>query len=419
MSSKRTAQSFTQSCAGAKFLKDQFELHEKDSSRGLDPSIVKPKEIRDIYNRHPEFHPYSFGSFPTNYKNHATLFQINKAKSRAEKDQKANTHTVAVRKAGEYLIFIQCINNEHKTNFFFIFFQDEIVGDIERPSTPEKKQRVSFQDEDKESEHGGKSIDLLSPGAVSTTSSQFSYQQITHLDAEEEEDDDAIVGLADQIKEMDIKKKAGRPLVWKAMFPFLLTQWKDSRDRHLVTIEIHLPSGSIPDDFHMELKVRGGNQLFCLHHRISNVFLDQNHFDHSIGELQMDNGQATIEAEKDSAALSLARAATIRDLKKKYTDKTDLDKNYIHMHTEIELPMLCEDIFTTHGYQGDYPNCCQIYRVIPTEDENGDDMDMHILIVTLVGVRYEDNVVTRRNTPQRNNNINLNQARVRRGGGAP
>lgn len=104
--SKRTAQSFTQSCAGAKFLKAQFELFEQDRSQGLDPSIVKPKEIRDIYNRHPEFHPYSLGSFPTNYKNHATLYQINKAKSRAESDQKKKKSTVGVRKAGEfYLIF--------------------------------------------------------------------------------------------------------------------------------------------------------------------------------------------------------------------------------------------------------------------------------------------------------------------------
>lgn len=95
--SKRTAQSFTQSCAGAKYLRDQFELFERDSTKGLDPSIVRPKEIRDIYNQHPEFHPYSLGSFPTNYKNHAALYQINQAKSRAESDQKQK----AVRKSGK------------------------------------------------------------------------------------------------------------------------------------------------------------------------------------------------------------------------------------------------------------------------------------------------------------------------------
>ena len=82
--SKRTSQSFTQSCTGAIFLKDQFEKFDQDSNSGLDPSIVKPKEIREIYNKHKEFHKYSLGSFPTNYKNHASLYLISKAKLRAE-----------------------------------------------------------------------------------------------------------------------------------------------------------------------------------------------------------------------------------------------------------------------------------------------------------------------------------------------
>ena len=153
-----------------------------------------------------------------------------------------------------------------------------------------------------------------------------------------------------------------------------------------------------------------------MYHRVSDVFLDQAHFDNSIGELQLDNGQQTIEAEKDVAALSLARAGTIRSLKK-ITDKTDLDKQYIHMHADIELPMICEDIFSTKGYQGDYPNSHQIFRVVPTVDENDEPTEMLILIVTLVGCRFEDNNVTRRNTPQRNTNINqAMQARVQRGG---
>ena len=72
------------------------------------------------------------------------------------------------------------------------------------------------------------------------------------------------------------------------------------------------------------------------------------------------------------------------------------------MHSKIELPMICEDIFNIHGYHGNYPNCSQIFRVLPTEDENGNPTELLILILTLVGVQYEDLEVTRRNTPQRN-----------------
>lgn len=286
--------------------------------------------------------------------------------------------------------------------------------------------RVSFQEDDKESESEGESINLLgqkeelvSP-ADSTTSSQFSYQHVNFKDLEEEEEEEegSVEDLANLVEEMNVSKKKGvksaTPLVWKANFPYILTQWKDTRDRNLVTIEVQLPSGSIPDDYHMELKVRGGAHIFCLHHRVSDVFLEQTHFDNSINELELDNGADTTEAEKDAAALSLARAATVRRLKKTFTNKTDLDKRYIHMQAEIELPMLCEDIFTTQGYQGDYPNCSQIFRVLPTEDENGDPIEMLILIVTLVGVKYEDHVVTRRNTPQRNQGNQVE--RVRRGG---
>ena len=98
--SKRTSQSFTQSCTGAIFLKDQFEKFDQDSSAGLDPSIVKPKEIREIYDKHKEFHKYSLGSFPTNYKNHASLYLISKAKLQAES---ANKKTA--RKASKLFFF--------------------------------------------------------------------------------------------------------------------------------------------------------------------------------------------------------------------------------------------------------------------------------------------------------------------------
>jgi hypothetical protein len=103
--SKRTSQSFTQSCAGALFLKGQFEKFDRDNSTGLDPSIVKPKEIREIYNKHKEFHKYSLGSFPTNYKNHASLYQISKAKLRAESTNKNK----AARKAGKLFFFNKII----------------------------------------------------------------------------------------------------------------------------------------------------------------------------------------------------------------------------------------------------------------------------------------------------------------------
>jgi hypothetical protein len=298
--------------------------------------------------------------------------------------------------------------------------KDEIAGNQERSPTPEKKQRlVSFEDQEEEegdskyeSEASDSSTvdlqeqvgtDLISPGAESTNSSNFSFQHINAEDAvPETSEEEQLDTLIAQVEDLKMSKKSKSPLVWKANLPYLLTKWKDTRDRDLATIEIHLPSGSIPDDFDMQLKIRGGTQFFCLHHRVSDVFLDQTNFDDMIGELNIDNGQATLEAEKDSSALSLARAATVRKLKKTFTHKTDLDKKFVHMHAEIELPMICEDIFNIHGYRGNYPNCSQIFRVLPTEDENGDPTEMLILILTLVGVQYEDLEVTRRNTPQRN-----------------
>jgi len=79
---------FTQNCNGAKYLRSQFALFDQNPTKGLDPSIVKPKEIKDVYHRHPEFHPYSLGSFPTNYKTHALLYLINKEKEWSESDSK-------------------------------------------------------------------------------------------------------------------------------------------------------------------------------------------------------------------------------------------------------------------------------------------------------------------------------------------
>ena len=80
--------------------------------------------------------------------------------------------------------------------------QDEIAGDLECSPTPEKKPRVSFenqeedeeqdikQGEEDESETSDDSLDLgtdlISPGAESTNSSNFSFQHIKAEDAEEE-----------------------------------------------------------------------------------------------------------------------------------------------------------------------------------------------------------------------------------------
>ena len=162
--------------------------------------------------------------------------------------------------------------------------QDEIAGDLERSPTPEKKPRVSFENQEEDEEQDNKQgednksessddtvdlgTDLISPGAESTNSSNFSFQHINAEDAgEESEREEVVDALIAQVEDLEMssmmkKTKTKSPLVWKANLPCLLTKWKDTRDRNLVTIEMHLPSGSIPDDFDMQLKMRGGSQFF-------------------------------------------------------------------------------------------------------------------------------------------------------------
>jgi len=417
MSNKRCAP-FTQNCTGAKFLRNQFCLFDQDPSKGLDPSIVKPKEIRDIYHRFAEFHPYSLGSFPTNYKTHATLYLINKDKERSESECKR-------RKSGKLCYLYYFIYLIHQLT---PKIKDEITGERERCPTPEKKLRVvSFKDKEKEGngneeeeeESSKGSIDLLAIGdftSPASTTTEFSYENITLQQAEEAaaiaakggDQEQGVLSLSKGVEELSMKSKTPSPPVWKAGLPYMITSWKDSNDRDLITIEIHLPSGSIPEDVDMKLVRKGpSKQYLALHYRVSDVFLSHGFFDEMIGQFNL------VEA-KDASALSLARASTVLNLRKTFTDKTDLDKKYVHMHKEIALPMICEDIFTNNNYQGYYPNCSELFRNIPCEDENGEVTEVLVLIVTLVGAKVEDLEVTRRNTPNRTNPDPM-MARARRG----
>ena len=256
---------------------------------------------------------------------------------------------------------------------------------------------------------------LFSPASTTT---EFSYENVTLQEAsalvraDEEQDEEPLHLLEKQVDELTMssnKKKAiaRNPAVWKAGFPYMITTWRDAKDRELVTVECHLPSGSIPEDVDMKLLVRGGKQFLALHYRISDVFLSQDQFDEMIGQFNFVEG-------KDASALSLARSSTVLNLRKTFTDKNDLDKRFVHMHKEIELPMKCEDIFDNQNYQGNYPNCSQLFRTIPSEDENGDPTDVIVLIVTLVGMKVEELEVTKRNTANRTL-TDQHMLRVRRG----
>ena len=121
-------------------------------------------------------------------------------------------------------------------------------------------------------------------------------------------------------------------------------------DNDLVTVEIHLPSASIPDDYHLELKTakNGGTavQYLRVNHRLTSAFVDMENFDLQIGDF--------VSHIKDASIMSKSRKAAIKNLRMKFAEKYDLEKRYVNMVMDVELPFVCEDIFDLKSYHGQY-----------------------------------------------------------------
>ena len=71
------------------------------------------------------------------------------------------------------------------------------------------------------------------------------------------------------------------------------------------------------------------------------------------------------------------------------------------MVMKVQLPFLCEDIFDTNDYHGEYENAGKKFRIFNTVDEDQEIVTMHILIVTLLNKsRSKPEDALARNAPQ-------------------
>ena len=79
-----------------------------------------------------------------------------------------------------------------------------------------------------------------------------------------------------------LKKKSektnNRSKQWEAAFLFMVYYWQDNNDNKLCTIEVHLPSASILNDFHLELEESNNDkQHLVVHYRVGGTFLLKSH----------------------------------------------------------------------------------------------------------------------------------------------
>ena len=199
-------------------------------------------------------------------------------------------------------------------------------------------------------------------------------------------------GMASQLKAIKLKssssgKKASsakkkkailKKPIWPGALPHLCYDWEDRLSNNYVTIEVNLPSGSIPQDYHMELKIdkADASQYLRITFRLTSAFLDMMNFDEQITDMSVHV--------KDASLMSNARKAKIQELKRLYAEKYDLEKKFTNMTMDIPLPFVCEDIFNLKDYQGSHPNTMNSIRSFNTRDDEGFTTTVLTLIVTLV-----------------------------------
>ena len=320
-------------------------------------------------------------------------------------------------------------------NIFSFYFTNEPFQKeynnllLPSPETPEKKLRFSFeQDEENsvisspagrsfpfrlsssaEKQAGGpdSSISDSSSGSITLTSaaesspvgersiiSPTNNQQDSSTPPEEPNIQDMMTNMkVSGGKKIKLKRRTKEP--WRAIFPHLCYTWQDENLNDMCTVEVHLPSASVASEFHLELEVKkdSPHQFLIMKHRVSDIFLQQEAFEHFIDDC--------VDGVKDAASMSQARENCINAVKHKYSDAHDIEEKFCNMVMEVQLPFHCEDIFSLDDYQGNYPNTESKFRQFPAEDDDGEIVTAHVLIITLVTKsRLKPENVARRNTPQ-------------------
>ena len=169
--------------------------------------------------------------------------------------------------------------------------------------------------------------------------------------------------------------------------------WQDIRDNKMCTVEVHMPSASISEEFHLHLEESDETQFLVIKYRVGGAFFDEEALNGFIKDF--------VEEIKDASSMSQARHNKIQSLKKKHSDKINVENKFCNMTVQIKLPFFCEDIFDIRDYHGQYENTGKTFRIFNTEDEKGEIVSAHVLITTMVAEKKQTpEEVLKRNTPQ-------------------
>ena len=231
---------------------------------------------------------------------------------------------------------------------------------------------------------------------------------------EEEEQLTDMMSKSLKLSEKKKKKEVFSDDYQKLNLPHLIYTWKDSKRVDMVSLEIHLPSATIPDEYHMQLELKGGKHFFVLKHTLSPAFIDQEAFEASLLEDQVSSNQneedddvenldglePTPEFLKDMASVSLARSDHIKDLKDNFSESTDIRKEFSMLKMRLELPFFCEDIFDVEEYHGRYNNTGHSFKTWTTLDDMDNKVQVNCLSIILAAKKREKTPV-KLNTPQR------------------
>ena len=106
------------------------------------------------------------------------------------------------------------------------------------------------------------------------------------------------------------KKGGGSKKYWEGIFPSIMYTWQDLNDNELVTVEVHMPSGSISSEFHLELEQDHPNepQVLVIKYRVGACFFNEDAFNSFINDV-VQNG-------RDASSMAQSRHNKIIEMKK-------------------------------------------------------------------------------------------------------
>ena len=215
--------------------------------------------------------------------------------------------------------------------------------------------------------------------------------EVEEDDVSTDEEHRQLISSFNQRMSMNNKKKkeagvkANKPIPMS--LPYIQYEWKDVKRTDMTTIEIHLPAATVPSEIEMRIVTKKGKQAFELTHTLSPVLLDQRTFEELYSERPMGNDER--DWLKDFASCTMAREVAIKKIASKHCHATDSKKEFPKLKMDIELPFFCEDIFDIENYHGTYTHAGTKFKTWKTTDEEGEEIMMQVLEVTLVSIVRE------------------------------